>query len=225
MCGRRVELGGERYAALVALAHHNARRSLVQPDAEPLQLLLNDALVDGRFGGVEHDQNEVAGTCHGDDLTAAAASLLGALDDTRQVDQLNLGAAVIDIGGYGGERGKLVRGHFAFGLGELAEQGRFAHGRETDHAYARIARLAHVESLAAAAAAARSRARRLQQQLTFQFRHARLESADVAHSGFVHLRPLKLVFDVLELLQRRHLGKRREDWRWRVAVRRCLRVD
>lgn len=56
-----------------------------------------------RLEAVEHDEDERARPGHGDDLPAAALAVLGALDDAGKVEQLDLGALVLDAAGHGRE--------------------------------------------------------------------------------------------------------------------------
>ena len=57
---------------------------------------LDDALVRHGFGRVEHDEDEVAGAADGNDLATATLAVLGALNDTGQIQQLNAAALVLE---------------------------------------------------------------------------------------------------------------------------------
>ena len=115
MCARTG--GTESNAALFLLAEGDVGRLLVQTDAEALQLVLNDLLV-GQWTasahiashqviesmlrareqrscspcGVQHDADHVASTGCADDLLTTTFAILGTLNDTRQIQDLNLGA-------------------------------------------------------------------------------------------------------------------------------------
>lgn len=68
--------------ALVLLPESDVWRLLVTPDAEALQLGLDDPLVRQRLVHIEHNEDEMTGLCNGDDLATSAATVFGALDDT-----------------------------------------------------------------------------------------------------------------------------------------------
>ena len=55
-------------AALVLPLEDDVGRLLVHPDAEPLELGLQDLLVAERLQHVQHDEDEVGGASHGDNL-------------------------------------------------------------------------------------------------------------------------------------------------------------
>lgn len=56
--------------------------------------MLDDLLVPHGSGGVKHDDDEITGAGHCDDLLTTTLSVLGALDDTRQIQQLDLGSLI-----------------------------------------------------------------------------------------------------------------------------------
>jgi len=58
--------------SFILLSEHDARRFLVQPNPEPVQLALDQNFVGGRLGDVEDDEDDVAGTSGGNDLTTTA---------------------------------------------------------------------------------------------------------------------------------------------------------
>jgi hypothetical protein len=99
-----------RNAALVLPLEVDIGRLLVQPDAKALEFVLDDLLVAHGPGGVQHNDDQVAGSRHGDDLLAATLPVLGALDDTRQVQQLDLRPLVVEHAGNAGQRRELVCG-------------------------------------------------------------------------------------------------------------------
>ena len=61
------------------------------------------------------------------DLSAPALSVLGALDDPGQVEQLDLGALVLDAPGHRRQRRELVSGNLGVHAGQVAQQRRLAH--------------------------------------------------------------------------------------------------
>mmetsp|Transcript_9571 Transcript_9571/g.23022 ORF Transcript_9571/g.23022 Transcript_9571/m.23022 type:complete len:257 (-) Transcript_9571:385-1155(-) len=102
---------GQGDAPLVLLLEGQRRGLLVQPDAEPLELVLDEPLVGDGLEAVEHDDDEVARPRRGDDLPPAALPVLGALDDPRQVQQLDLRASVSDDARDARQRRELVARH------------------------------------------------------------------------------------------------------------------
>lgn len=60
--------GGEIDAPLLLAPEGHSRRLLVQPNAKPLQLMLNQLLVGDGLQAVQHNQNQVARPCCTDDL-------------------------------------------------------------------------------------------------------------------------------------------------------------
>ena len=61
-------------------------------------------------------------------LSAPALSVLGALDDPGQVEQLDLGALVLDAPGHRRQRRELVSGNLGVHAGQVAQQCRLPHG-------------------------------------------------------------------------------------------------
>lgn len=58
---------------------------------EDLQLVLDEPLVCDRLEAVEDDDDEVAGPRGGDDLPPSPLAVFGALDDSGEIKQLDLG--------------------------------------------------------------------------------------------------------------------------------------
>eukprot|EP00962_Isochrysis_galbana_P030560 scaffold9920_cov122-Isochrysis_galbana.AAC.1 len=86
-------------------------------------------------------------------LPPPALALGGALDDSRQVQQLDPAVLVVDHARDAGERGELIRRGLRLGAGEGGQDGRLAHRREADERNPRVAHLLHVEPLAGRRAA------------------------------------------------------------------------
>lgn len=80
--------GLEVDASLLLASEDDVGRLLVQPDAEALQFVLQLLFVLQRLQTVQHDEDEGAGARHSDHLATATFAVLGALDDARQVQQL-----------------------------------------------------------------------------------------------------------------------------------------
>jgi hypothetical protein len=92
----RVHCARKAHPSPLLALERNLRRLLVQPNAKPLQLVLNQALVRDGLERVEDDEDEVAGARGADHLPPAALAVFSALDDAGQVQQLDLGALVAD---------------------------------------------------------------------------------------------------------------------------------
>lgn len=72
-------------------------------------------------------------------LPTTTLALRSALNNTRQIEDLNLGTSILEHTGDGCERGERVRGDFRLGLRDLGQEGRFSDGRETHQGDAGIA--------------------------------------------------------------------------------------
>lgn len=79
---------GDVEAALVLLLERDVGGLLVDADAEALELRLDDALVRQGLIDVEDDEDEVARLGDGDDLATTAATVLGAFDNSGEIDDL-----------------------------------------------------------------------------------------------------------------------------------------
>ena len=89
-----VALGGilERDTTLSLAAERDVRGLLVQADAEALQLALDDVFVSHGLAGVENDHDGVARERSTNNLATTTLSILSALNDTGQVQHLDLSA-------------------------------------------------------------------------------------------------------------------------------------
>lgn len=94
---------GDVDATGILLLEDNVGRALVDADSEALQFRLDDALVRQRLVDIQDDEDKVARLCDGDDLTTSSFAILGTLNDTRQVENLDLCAVVNDLSGNGCE--------------------------------------------------------------------------------------------------------------------------
>lgn len=76
------------------LLEHDIGRGLVESDSESVELSLDDVLVREGLERVEHDEDDVAGGGGGDDLAPTTLPVLGALDDTGEIQNLDLRTSV-----------------------------------------------------------------------------------------------------------------------------------
>jgi hypothetical protein len=90
-------------AALLLLLEHNVGWALVDADAEAFQFVLDNALVGKGLVDVQDDENQMARLRNSDDLSSTTLSVLGTLDNSGKIENLNLGTVVHDLAGYSGE--------------------------------------------------------------------------------------------------------------------------
>mmetsp|Transcript_102463 Transcript_102463/g.306074 ORF Transcript_102463/g.306074 Transcript_102463/m.306074 type:complete len:296 (+) Transcript_102463:340-1227(+) len=195
----------ERQAALLPLLEQYRRRLLVQADPEALQLVLDLPLVHYRLHHVQDDEDEAAAHRGADDLLSAALAILGPLDDAREVEQLYLGALVVEDAGHACEGRELVGGDLALLARHLVQQRGLAHGGEADKTYPGIARLGDLEARSGGRAPAAA-LRALRDDLCPKLGQLRLEQPQVRVRRLVLLRPGHLVLYVRDLLQDAHGG-------------------
>jgi len=181
-------------AAAVLLDHLNVGRLLIDPDPEAVQFRFDDLLVGDGTASIEHHQYQVAGARGRDDLPAPTLAIGRALDDPRQIEDLDPGAAVLHRAGdtRQGREFDLARG--GPGTRQRREEGRLSHRRETDQPDPRVARFRHLESPSGILGSSRLTSGAVD-QLGFQLCDLRLERPEVVVGGLVLLRP-GLHFDV-----------------------------
>ena len=86
---------------LILLLENNVGGLLVNSDTEPFQFGFDDLLVDQGLVHVEDNENEVAGLGYGNDLSTTTFTILGTLNNTRKIENLNFGAVVHHLSGHG----------------------------------------------------------------------------------------------------------------------------
>lgn len=70
-------------ASLLLLLEADVRRLLVESDAEPLQLFLDDPLVLQWLEDIQDNEDEATGSGHSYHLSPPPLAILGPLNDTR----------------------------------------------------------------------------------------------------------------------------------------------
>lgn len=100
---------GDGNTTLVLLLENDVGRLLVDSDSKTLQFGFDDLLVDQGLVDVEHDENEVASFGHCNDLSTTTLTVLRTLNDTRKIENLDLGSVVHDLSGHGGQGCEFVR--------------------------------------------------------------------------------------------------------------------
>ena len=83
------------HAASLFRLEVDIRRLAIEADSHGFQLLLEEAALLCLLGGVQHHEDHVARFRGGDDLASATLAFGGALDDTGEIEDLDLGAAVL----------------------------------------------------------------------------------------------------------------------------------
>ena len=83
-----------------------------------------------RLGGVENHEEEVRALADGYHLPSPSLSLGGALDDSRQIQELNLRVVVMDDARNTSQRCELVRCRLGVRARELRQQRGLSHGGE-----------------------------------------------------------------------------------------------
>lgn len=116
---------GDLDTAGLTLLDGDVGRFPVEADTKALEFVDHHPQVVQRFQHVEHNPDEVTCSCDGDDLFSTTFTVLGctlaqekgqqiptSLDNTRQVEDLDLGAVVDHLSWHRGERCELVRRRF-----------------------------------------------------------------------------------------------------------------
>src|SRR5207237_2602051 len=186
---RRVHPG----ASAVRLRQGDVGGPLIEPDSRKAEFLLED--VHMGLEDVDHEDDEVAAPGDGEDLLAAATALRRAADQPGHVEDLDLGAAVLQQPGDHVEGREVVRRDRARSVRYRIEERRLADGWESNQADRRVAALLH--GVAGPSAAGLEPASLL---LVLQAGDLRLQFADVVLRRLVVRRPLDLFLDRLDLL-------------------------
>lgn len=79
-------------------------------------------------------------------LTTTTLTLRGTLDNTGQIQNLNLSTAILQDTGDSSQRGEAVRCSLTLGFRDLREESGLSDGRESDQCYTGITALADVET-------------------------------------------------------------------------------
>lgn len=192
---------GDADTALFFLLEGDVGGLLVEPDSEPFKLLLNELLVGDGLERVEHDEDEVAGTGHSDNLLTTTLTVLGTLDDTGEIEELDTGALVVDDAGHAGEGCELVCGDGRVCVGELVQQGGLADTREAHETDTGVTGLCNVETFAGTTSGALAAGG---DELTTELGELGLENTKMEGGCLVALCARHLVLDILDLLKNGH---------------------
>src|SRR5439155_10874896 len=111
-------------ATAVRFRQGDIGRTFVQPDPCQSQLFLED--IDMGLEHIDHQEDQVAASGHGEDLLPAAASLRGTADQSGHVEDLDLRAPILEETRNHVQSGQVVRGYCAVRGRDLIEQRRLA---------------------------------------------------------------------------------------------------
>lgn len=87
---------GDTDTTRLSLLEVYIRRRPVQPHAHCFQLSCQDLLMCPRFSSVQNHQQQICRLAHGNDLTTTTFTLRGTLNNTWQIQELNLGVVVVN---------------------------------------------------------------------------------------------------------------------------------
>src|SRR2546426_2901836 len=153
---------------------------------------------------VDHQQNQIAPSGHGEDLLPSAAAFRSTANQAGHIENLDLRAPMLEETGDHVQRGEVVRSHRAVRVRDLIEQRRLADGRESDETRGRVPAL--LDGIARPSTAPFETARLL---VVLEPSELRLQLADVVLRRLVVRRLLDLVFDRLDLVLEGHTTRQR----------------
>lgn len=130
----------------------DARRLPIQPNTNRLQLNLQQRPLLSPLRRIQNHKNQITRLRRTNNLSPAPLALGSTLNNTRQIKNLDLGAAILEHARDRCEGRKAVRSDFGAGLGDLGQEGRLTDRGEADEGDARVAGFADVEAGAAGAA-------------------------------------------------------------------------
>mmetsp|Transcript_4693 Transcript_4693/g.12637 ORF Transcript_4693/g.12637 Transcript_4693/m.12637 type:complete len:272 (+) Transcript_4693:658-1473(+) len=200
---RRLHRRGKRNTPAIFSPKYDVCRLFVEADAEPFQLVLDQAFMKRRLGGIKRDQNQIARARDRNHLPPATFTVLGAFDDSRQVEQLNFGAAVVDGAWDTSQRGELVVCGLTARSRQFRQQRRLADGWKSNESHARVSGLADLKTFTRFRTPSPTR----RNQLAPKLGQLGLEQSQMPTGRLVLLRPSHLCLDFFDLLQNfRHRG-------------------
>ena len=123
-------------ASLVLLLEHDVWGLFVDSNAKTFELGFDDSLIGKGLVHIQNDEDQMACFSDSNDLTTATFPILRTLDDTGEIEHLDLGAVILDLAGYSSQGCEFVGGDFRMLPGQLAHKRTFANGRKSDEAHA-----------------------------------------------------------------------------------------
>ena len=115
----------------------------------------------GTLGRVKYHDDHIARLRRADDLASTTFALGGSFDNTRQIEQLDLCAAILQHTRYGCKSCERVGCYLGPRLGHLTQEGGFADGRKANKCYACFSVLGNIEASATCTAGSRARLEKL----------------------------------------------------------------
>ena len=105
--GQRLSTG-DGNTTLVLLLEQNVGGRLVAPNTKSFQFVLDDTLVNQWLVHVKDNEDKVASLSHCNNLSTTTLSVFGTLNNTRKIENLNLGTVIHDLTGNSCEGCELV---------------------------------------------------------------------------------------------------------------------
>mmetsp|Transcript_41870 Transcript_41870/g.132018 ORF Transcript_41870/g.132018 Transcript_41870/m.132018 type:complete len:293 (+) Transcript_41870:287-1165(+) len=191
------ELDVELDASLVMPLEVDVGLRLVQSDTEAVQLLLDQLLVGHGLAGIQDHKDQRARSRRADHSLAPSLAVLGPLDDTREIQQLDLSSLVPDDARDTGQGRELVGSRLRVRPRHLRQQRRLADRGEADQTHSRVSCCLHVPPVSSSSC----RFHLALDLLPPELRELRLEHTDVRHGRLVLLSPRQLLLDGCDSLR------------------------
>src|SRR6185437_1805159 len=107
-------------SSLILLLENYIWRLLVDSNTKTFKFVFNNSRVSEGFVDIQDDENQMAGFCHGNNLSTSSLSVLGTLDNTWQIQHLYLGSIILYLARYRRKCCEFVCGGFGVLPGEFA---------------------------------------------------------------------------------------------------------
>mmetsp|Transcript_32206 Transcript_32206/g.39930 ORF Transcript_32206/g.39930 Transcript_32206/m.39930 type:complete len:335 (-) Transcript_32206:232-1236(-) len=117
----------EHNAASFLRLDHDARLFLVQANASVVHFARQFGLLFVGLRGVEHHEHEIRGLAHSNNLFTTTLAVGSAFNDTRQIEQLQLGSIDVELPWNTGERREFVSGRLRLLVRDATKQRGLAH--------------------------------------------------------------------------------------------------
>mmetsp|Transcript_35064 Transcript_35064/g.88587 ORF Transcript_35064/g.88587 Transcript_35064/m.88587 type:complete len:231 (-) Transcript_35064:217-909(-) len=192
VCWCRWQLHVQLDSSLVVPLEVHVWLLLVEADPEPVQLLLDKLLVRDRLGSVKDNQDKRARSCSSDDALPPSLAVLGTLNNTRQIKQLDLGTLVPDDAGNTRQGRELVSSSLRMGTGELGEERTLTNRGKADEPDTRVSSCLDIPTLTPPPLPLHL----VLNLCPLELRQLRLERAKMRHRRLVLLRARHLRLDV-----------------------------
>lgn len=145
----------EFHASQFGRSNGDLRWTFIQTNANLLQFSADLHSMLFCLSCLQHHQDHVWILCHCDHLLSSTLAIRCALDDSRKIEELDLGVVVVDDSGDAGQCSKLVGCGEGSCVCDAGEEGGFTDWGEADHANPSITESADLKALALASLGAR----------------------------------------------------------------------